>query len=81
LSRISANNTTILANPSIDPLSPTDSLSHLELSRALFREKQTAEGRTEYQPLFDAWKNAGADLTLLQRAKREYVGLDCAGHR
>jgi hypothetical protein len=76
LPRIPASDTTILANQGIDPLSPVYSLLHLELGRVLVRQKQIPAARTEYQSFLDVWKNADADLTLPQSAKREYAALN-----
>lgn len=65
----------ILANQGIDPISPEYSLSHLRLARVLATQEKTGDARKEYRAFFDAWKDADADLPLVQDARRELAQL------
>ena len=65
----------ILGNQGIDPISPSYSLAHLRLARLLALEKKTAEARQQYRAFLDAWKNADANLPLLQAARSEFSRL------
>jgi DNA-binding winged helix-turn-helix (wHTH) protein/tetratricopeptide (TPR) repeat protein len=68
----------ILANRGVDGLSPQYPLAYLGLARALHMEGKLGESRAAYQQLFAFWKNADADLPVLQVARREYGELTAA---
>jgi tetratricopeptide (TPR) repeat protein len=65
----------ILANQGVDPISPLYSLSHLRLARVLVQKKQIDAAQTEYKAFLEAWKNADAELPLLNQARQEYAKL------
>ena len=50
-------------------------LAHLGLARALRRSGDLDGSRREYAAFLDAWKQADADLPLLQQAKAEFADL------
>jgi hypothetical protein len=50
-------------------------LAYLGLARAYRLEGKRAESRTAYERFFDLWKDAGANLPVLQEARHEYVKL------
>ena len=54
----------------IDPLIP---LANLGLGRAYALQKDTAHSRIAYQDFLAQWKDADADVRLLQQAKAEYA--------
>ena len=56
----------------IDPLIP---LANLGLGRAYALQKDTAHSRIAYQDFLAQWKDADADVRLLQQAKAEYAKL------
>jgi tetratricopeptide (TPR) repeat protein len=58
-----------------EPASPLWSLAHLGLARAAVLKGDTAQARQMYQSFFAKWKDADADLALLQSARREYEQL------
>ena len=53
----------------IDPLIP---LANLGLGRAYALQNDTAHSRIAYQDFLAQWKDADADVRLLQQAKAEY---------
>src|SRR5437660_4720111 len=53
----------------IDPLIP---LAHLGLGRAFSLQNDAAHSRIAYQDFLAQWKDADADVRLLQQAKAEY---------
>ncbi len=59
-------------NRTIDPLSPLWPLSHLGLARAHALAGDAAASRRAYQDFFALWKDADADIGVLQAARREY---------
>ncbi len=65
----------ITDNPGIDPVSPMYPLAYLGLARAYCLEGKRAESRTAYERFFDLWKEADANLPVLQEARREYAKL------
>jgi DNA-binding winged helix-turn-helix (wHTH) protein/tetratricopeptide (TPR) repeat protein len=65
----------ILANPGVDPISPLYSLAHLRLARVLALKNDKDGSRGEYKKFFAAWKNADADVPILQQARAEYARL------
>jgi eukaryotic-like serine/threonine-protein kinase len=62
----------ILDNPGISPVSPLNRLSLLGLARAYSLQKDMPAATREYDAFFSAWKNADADIPILQAAKAEY---------
>ncbi len=50
-------------------------LAHLELARAYQFAGDTAQARKYYQDFLALWKDADADVPLLQQAKAEYAQL------
>jgi hypothetical protein len=62
----------ILANQGVDPISPLYPLAHLRLARVLVLQKKPDLALNEYRAFLGAWKDADADLPLLQEAKREF---------
>lgn len=65
----------ILDHRGIEPLSPLYPLAHLGLARASVLSNDTAKARKEYQDFLALWKDADADLPVLQQAKDEYEKL------
>jgi serine/threonine protein kinase/tetratricopeptide (TPR) repeat protein len=59
----------------IDTLSPTHTLAHLGLGRALAINGDTAGARKAYQDFFALWKDADHDLPVLAEARKEYEAL------
>ena len=58
-----------------DILSPLWPLAQLGLARAATLEGDTAKGRKIYEEFFRLWKDADADVPILNEAKREYAKL------
>ena len=54
---------------------PVGALAHLQLGRAFVLSGDTAKARHSYQNFLTLWKDADADLPVLQRAKAEYAKL------
>ena len=65
----------ILAHRGIAKNSPLAALSQLQLARALAMTGDTVAARKSYQDFLAEWKNADADIPLLQQAKSEYAKL------
>ena len=65
----------ILAHRTIAPLSAVHPLSQLGLARAYVLQNDTAKARTAYQDFLALWKDADADVPVLQQAKAEYAKL------
>jgi serine/threonine protein kinase/tetratricopeptide (TPR) repeat protein len=65
----------ILDHRGIEPASPLYPLAHLGLARASVLSGDTAKARKEYQDFLAVWKDADADLPVLQQAKDEYAKL------
>jgi tetratricopeptide (TPR) repeat protein len=59
----------------IDLFSPTHTLAHLGLGRALAINGDTAGARKAYQDFFALWKDADHDLAVLIEARKEYDAL------
>jgi len=59
----------------VDIFSPTHSLAHLGLGRALALNGDTAGARKAYQDFFALWKDADHDLPVLAEARKEYEAL------
>jgi DNA-binding winged helix-turn-helix (wHTH) protein/tetratricopeptide (TPR) repeat protein len=62
---------TILDNPGIDPISPLYPLSRLGLARAERLSGDLPASHRDYQAFLEGWKDADADLPILQAAKAE----------
>jgi eukaryotic-like serine/threonine-protein kinase len=54
---------------------PLGALAHLQLARALAASGDTAAARKEYQDFFALWKDADADIPILNQARSEYAKL------
>jgi len=65
----------ILAHRGIAKNSPLAALSQLQLARALAMTGDTVAARKSYQDFLAEWKNADADIPLLQQARSEYAKL------
>ncbi len=65
----------ILDHRGIEPTSPLYPLAHLGLARASVLSGDMAKARKEYQDFLALWKDADADLPVLQQAKDEYAKL------
>jgi tetratricopeptide (TPR) repeat protein len=65
----------ILANPGIDPGTPTYTLAHLGLARAYALSGDTTGSRNEYAALFGAFKDADPGLPVLRDARAEMAAL------
>jgi predicted Zn-dependent protease len=63
----------ILANPGVVLNSPIGPLSRLQLARAYTLQGKRAEATAAYQDFLARWKDADADLPILQAVKAEYA--------
>jgi hypothetical protein len=54
---------------------PWGALARLGLVRAYAMEGNTAKARAAYQDFLTIWKDADADIPVLQQAKAEYAKL------
>jgi len=63
----------VLDNRTVDPLSPLWPLSRLGLARAHAHAGDAVASRGAYQDFFALWKEADADIPILQAARGEYV--------
>lgn len=54
---------------------PIGALAHLGLARAYVLQADTTKARAAYQDFFTLWKDADADIPILQQAKAEYAKL------
>jgi DNA-binding winged helix-turn-helix (wHTH) protein/tetratricopeptide (TPR) repeat protein len=61
----------LLDNRGVDPTLPMLPLAHLGLARAHHALHQTAQSCTEYREFLREWKDADAQVPVLQAAKRE----------
>ncbi|HEX4804024.1 MAG TPA: protein kinase [Myxococcaceae bacterium] len=66
----------ILDHHGIDPISPLHALAHLGLGRAWALAGDHEKARRAYQDFLALWKDADADLPILQQAKAEYAKLN-----
>lgn len=57
----------VLDHRGIEPMSPLYPLAHLGLARASVLSGDTNKARKEYQDFLAVWKDADADLPILQR--------------
>ena len=66
----------LIDNPGIDdPLTPLHALAHLNLARADAFEGNKSDSREEYEKFFAQWKDADADIPVLQLGRQEYTHL------
>jgi eukaryotic-like serine/threonine-protein kinase len=66
----------LIDNPGIDdPLTPLHALAHLNRARADALEGNKSDSRQEYEKFFAQWKDADADVPVLQLARQEYAHL------
>ncbi len=65
----------ILDHRGIEPSSLLYPLAHLGLARASVLSGDSARARKEYQDFLAVWKDADADLPVVQQAKDEYAKL------
>ena len=62
----------LLDHRGVEPSSLLHPFAQLGLARAYAAAGRIAEARTAYQTLFDVWKDADPDLSLLKEARAEY---------
>lgn len=65
----------IIAHPGVDPTSVIHPLARLGLARVAAQAGDRAQARRHYQDFLALWKDADADLPVLQEAKAEYARL------
>jgi DNA-binding winged helix-turn-helix (wHTH) protein/tetratricopeptide (TPR) repeat protein len=65
----------ILDHQGVDPLSPDYPLAWLGAARGYALGKNILESRDAYEHFFAVWKDADADVPVLQQAKLEYAKL------
>jgi len=65
----------ILDHRGVAPLSPNYALAHLGLGRAYALQNDATKARKAYQDFLALWKDADADIPILQEAKAEYAKL------
>jgi eukaryotic-like serine/threonine-protein kinase len=65
----------ILDHAGVNPLSMFRPLSYLGLARAYALSGDTVRSRKAYDDFFTLWKDADADIPILQQAKQEYERL------
>ncbi|HLY15762.1 MAG TPA: winged helix-turn-helix domain-containing protein [Bryobacteraceae bacterium] len=65
----------IAGNPGIDPISPMYPLAYLGLARAYGLEGKRGQSRAAYEHFLALWKDADANVPVLQEARREYDNL------
>ena len=65
----------IVDHPGVQAPSPVHSLAHLGLARSYAQAGDKEKALTAYQDFFALWKEADADVPLLQQAKAEYAKL------
>jgi predicted Zn-dependent protease len=65
----------ILDHRGTDVMSPLYPLAHLGLARAAVLSGDTTQARKSYQDFLAVWKDADAELPILQQAKSEYEKL------
>jgi eukaryotic-like serine/threonine-protein kinase len=54
---------------------PIGALAHLQIGRAYAMQGETAKAKAAYQDFLTLWKDADADIPILQQAKAEYAKL------
>ena len=65
----------IVDSRGVDGFSPFHALAHVGLARASVLNGDTAGARKAYQDFFAVWKDADADLPVLDQARKEYEQL------
>ncbi len=65
----------IVDHPHLTIVDPVSALARLQLARALVLSGDTANAKRVYGELMDLWRNADADLALLQAARAESAQL------
>ncbi|MEO8127257.1 MAG: hypothetical protein ABI822_09210, partial [Bryobacteraceae bacterium] len=65
----------IVARPGVMVSDPVGMLAQLQLARALSLAGDRAGARTAYRDFLTRWKDADADIPILQNARAEYAGL------
>ena len=65
----------ILVHAEVMPLSTDHALAALGLARALAAQGREPEAATEYDAVFQSWRDADADLPILREAKLEQARL------
>jgi tetratricopeptide (TPR) repeat protein len=65
----------VVKNRGVNPVSPNWTLAHLGLARAYELSGDRAKARAAYETFFALWKDADADIPILQEAKAEYRSL------
>ena len=65
----------IIEHRGLNPVAPVRSLARLGLARAYALAGDNDKSRTAYQDFFALWKDADADIPILQQAKAEYSKL------
>jgi DNA-binding winged helix-turn-helix (wHTH) protein/tetratricopeptide (TPR) repeat protein len=65
----------IVDHPGLMGLDPVGVLAHLGLARAYALQADTAKSRAAYHDFLTLWKDADADIPILQQAKAEYAKL------
>jgi predicted Zn-dependent protease len=68
----------ILDHRGLQTASPLYALAYAGLARAAALAGDTTKARRAYQDFFALWKDADADISILQQARREYGKLDAA---
>jgi eukaryotic-like serine/threonine-protein kinase len=66
---------TVVDHRGADPFSSVIPMSQLGLARALARSGNTTESRKAYEALLIAWKEADADLPIVQQVRDELARL------
>jgi len=56
-------------------MDPIGALAHLQLGRAFVLSKDTTKARAAYQAFLTFWKDAHADVPILEQAKAEHARL------
>jgi serine/threonine protein kinase/tetratricopeptide (TPR) repeat protein len=65
----------ILDHRSIVLVDPMDAMARLQLARALALSGDTVKAKPAYDDLFTLWKNADAQIPMLEQARTEYARL------
>ena len=65
----------IVDHRSIVLVDPMDAMAHLQLGRALALSGDTAKAKRAYDDLLTLWKNADANIPMVEQARTEYARL------
>jgi hypothetical protein len=65
----------LIENRGVDPVSPLLCLAQLGLGRSYAMQGDKPKARTAYQDFLALWKDADADVPVLQAAQAEYAKL------